>query len=370
MLTPERIEELKTAADIITNPLEDYIISDIAAKVATAGRFTSSSSYLIWRLKVLGFNDKKLEKEIIKRLKINEKKYKELIKQAAEESFADDYLRITGKTKALEENKYLTRYLDSVMNIYDAEHKNIVGTMGFIAPDGKFSTLTTAYRQAADYAFNMTSSGLLDYNTAVHNATKQLATRGILTIDYDSGIKTELGAAMRRDVMGGIGKLQEEISNRNAVELGTDGWEISAHFACAPDHEPIQGKRYTNAEYKALNESLQRPIGTLNCGHIAFPVMLEDSKPLYSETELREMAHKNASGFNFEGKDMTEYQGTQLMRKCERKYRQLQRQDLVAKETNEDLHKQLKTKKQALRQKYGQLCKAGGFKPQYDRLRV
>lgn len=367
MLSPDRIDELRTAAEMITVPLEDYILADITKKVATAGRFTSSTAYMIWRLKELGVNDIKIKNELIKRLKINNEKYKKLIELAAAESYADDYLRITGKTAALKDNVYLSRYLDTVLSIYDNENKNIVGTMGFIGPDGAFSDLTTAYRQAADYAFNMTSSGLLDYNTAVHNATRQLASHGIVTIDYESGIKTELGAAMRRNVMGGIGRLQEEISQLNAVELQTDGWEISAHFASAPDHEDIQGKRYTNEQYRILNENLKRPIGTLNCGHIAFPVMLDKSKPLYTETELREMKQENAKGFSFEGKQMTKYEGTQLMRRCERRYRQLDRETITA--IDEKTKQQIKTKKKQLKQKYMQLCEAGGFKPQYDRFR-
>ena len=45
--------------------------------------------------------------------------------------------------------------------------------------------------------------------------------------------------------------------------MGCEGWEISAHAASAPDHEPIQGLQYSDAEYTALNNSLVRRIGTL-----------------------------------------------------------------------------------------------------------
>lgn len=33
------------------------------------------------------------------------------------------------------------------------------------------------------------------------------------------------------------------------MQLGADGVEISAHGFCAPDHEDIQGKQMTKAEY-------------------------------------------------------------------------------------------------------------------------
>ena len=67
------------------------------------------------------------------------------------------------------------------------------------------------------------------------------------------------------------------------------GWEISAHACSAPDHEPIQGKQYSNAEYQALNGSLRRRIGTLNCGHSAHPILLGISRPQYTEKELQKL---------------------------------------------------------------------------------
>ena len=79
------------------------------------------------------------------------------------------------------------------------------------------------------------------------------------------------------------------------------------------------------------------------------------------------MKQENAKGFNFEGKQMTKYEGTQLMRRCERRYRQLDRETITA--IDEKTKQQIKTKKKQLKQKYMQLCEAGGFKPQYDRFR-
>ena len=80
--------------------------------------------------------------------------------------------------------------------------------------------------------------------------------------------------ACRRYLMDQLGELDDEVQQVTHDELGCDGWEISAHLACAPDHEPYQGRQYSDAEYEKLNNSLQRRIGHLNCGHTASPIIL------------------------------------------------------------------------------------------------
>ncbi len=84
-----------------------------------------------------------------------------------------------------------------------------------------------------------------------------------------------------------LGQLDDEIQHADHDALGCDGWEISAHAACAPDHEPIQGRQYGDAEFEKLNNSLQRRIGHLNCGHTANPIILGVNAPQYTEAQLQ-----------------------------------------------------------------------------------
>ena len=117
--------------------------------------------------------------------------------------------------------------------------------MGAVMPNGKAVGLTDAYRQACDFAFTKVSTGAQDYASAIREATRNLAENGIVTVDYESGVHTSMEAAVRRSVMGGLGLMQEQISQQNHDDFGCDGWEISAHAASAPDHEPIQGSTVT-----------------------------------------------------------------------------------------------------------------------------
>jgi hypothetical protein len=165
--------------------------------------------------------------------------------------------------------------------------------------------------------------------SAIRDATKNLAKKGIRYIDYKSGRHYSIEAAVRQNIMGGLGLMQEQISQKNHDDLGCDGWEISAHAASAPDHEPIQGKQYTDAEYTKLNNSLVRRIGTLNCGHAAFPIIMGVNSPQYTPEELEKFRKDNETGVDFEGRHYTMYEASQRQRAFERAIRNKKREILV-----------------------------------------
>ena len=150
-----------------------------------------------------------------------------------------------------------------------------------------------------------------------------------------------------------------------------DCWEIDAHNNSAPDHEPIQGKQYPDAEYQALNNSLVRRIGTLNCGHSAHPIILGVSIPQYSPEELERMRQKNEEGVTYQGKHYTGYEATQRQRRLEASIRRQKRRILVD-EAAGDAEK-LQTdqiKLQTLRQEYSRFSRAAGLRTQLERAEV
>ena len=190
-------------------------------------------------------------------------------------------------------------------------------------------------------------------------------------IDYESGGHTSIEAATRRCVMGGLGLMQEQISAQTHDMLGADGWEIDAHYCSAPDHEPIQGKQYSDEAYTALNNSLKRRIGTLNCGHSAFPIILGVDSPQYSREELEKMRRENEKGITYNGKHYSGYEATQRQRSLETAIRR-QRKRILVDEAAGDNEK-LKTdrmKLTALNQEYKRFTEAAGFKLQRERMEV
>lgn len=169
--------------------------------------------------------------------------------------------------------------------------------------------------------------------------------------------------------MGAMGLMVEQISESNHDLLGCDGWEISAHEGSAPDHEDIQGKQYSDKEFEELNNSLKRRIGTLNCGHVKFSIILGVHSPQYTDEELEAMKRRNAEGVTFGGKHYTLYAATQRQRKFERTIRKQKRRILVD-EATEDKDK-LQTDQirlVRLRQEYARFSKGVGLPMQHARM--
>lgn len=233
------------------------------------------------------------------------------------------------------------------------------------------SPLTDAYRKSCDFAFQKVSTGAQDYNSAVREATRNLVQKGIQVIDYESGVRTSLEAAVRRNIMGGLGLMQEQISQQTHDVLGCNGWEISAHAGSAPDHEPIQGKQYSDEAFEKLNNSLVRRIGTLNCGHAAFPIILGVNSPQYTKAELEKMRRDNETGITYNGRHYTMYEATQRQRQLERDIRTQKRKILVD-EKAEDKEK-LQTDQiryQVLNGEYKRFSDAAGLRMQHERMEM
>lgn len=371
MLTPEQINVLGDRAADIVKPVNDFLISDIARRVAGAGQLTSTAAYQIYRAQQLGMSREEIEKELQKRLNVSKKELEELLTQSAEVGYRFDLDRFSAAAVPFEENESLQQIVNSAVKLAKDDFTSLTQTLGMVAPDGKAYPLQKSFEKCMDHAFSQVITGATDYNTAIRNATKNLADMGIRTVDYESGVHTSLEAAVRRNVMGGMGLMQEKISEENHDKLGADGWEISAHAASAPDHEPIQGRQYPDEKYKKLNNSLVRRIGTLNCGHAAFPIILGVNSPMYTDEELEKFRKDNEEGVTYNGKHYTLYEATQKQRQIERGMRK-QKNRILVDEATDDADKLLSDRIRLVRynDEYKRFSKAVNLPTQHERARV
>ncbi len=372
MLTADQIDALRDAAGQIAEPISAFLLQDIARRVSEAGQLTSTAAYQVWRAQQLGMSQREIKEKLKKLLNVSNSEIEQLLTQSAEVGYNFDLKNLpTAAAIPFEENAVLQQTVSAAVKLAQDDFTNLTQTLGMVDPYGNIQPLRSAYQQCMDFAFEQVFTGAADYNTAIRQATKNLADRGVRVIDYESGVHTSLEAAVRRNIMGGLGLMQEQISQQNHDELGADGWEISAHTACAPDHEPIQGRQYSDAEYTALNNSLVRRIETLNCGHKAFPIILGVSEPQYTPEELEEMRRQNAEGVTFEGRHYSMYEATQQQRKIERTIRKQKNRILVDESTGDQdklLTDQIRLRR--LNEEYRRFSKAAGLRTQYERAEV
>lgn len=370
MLTPEQIAAYRDRTLQITDPINDFLLKDIARRISEAGQLTSTAAYQIWRAQNLGISQREIKKELRKLLKASHREIRQLLTQSAEVGYNFDIKNLP-QVQAIpfHENTSLQQIVEAAVALALEDFTNLTQTIGMVDPHGNALPLQDVYRSCTDYAFKQVITGAADYNTAIRRATKNLAEHGVLTIEYESGVRTSLEAAVRRNIMGGLGLMQEKISEKNHDDLGANGWELSAHANSAPDHEPIQGKQYTDAQYEALNNSLRRRIGTLNCGHVAFPIILGVNEPQYTKEQLEKFREDNEKGVTIDGKHYTGYEATQMQRKFERTIRKQKRRVLTAEASGDkEALSVAQTRLQRLKQEYNRFSKAAGLRTENERL--
>lgn len=368
MLTPEQIEGFRISASRLTDPVNDYLIRDIARRVHDAGKLTSTAAYEAWRAEQLGTGRKKLEEELARLLSITRQQARTLLRTAARYGYDTTLKTHRGHQIPFDDNIQLQQLISAAVTLAGDELKNLTQTRAILMADpyGHYQPLPKAYQACTDFAFQQVFTGAADYNTAIRQACRGIAQHGV-SVAYASGVHTSLEAAVRRNMMGGLGLMTEQIEQQNHDDLGCNGWEISAHANSAPDHEPIQGKQYSDADYEALNGSLVRRIGTLNCGHVAFPIIMGVSSPQYTPEELDKLRKDNADGVTVDGEHYTGYQATQRQRAMERAIRRQKRRITMAAPDDEEA---ARAKLELMNQKYKAFSKAAKLRTEDERLFV
>lgn len=357
-MTSAQRDGLKDAVLALTEPMIDDLVKDISRRIKGAGAITETAEYQIYRAQALGASKKEVERRVAEQLKLQEEVISSLFEY------------VLDKSLAYEDNGSLQQMADAYAEMTKSKTAEMLQNLWGTAPDGQVLPLQDAYARALDFAFRETATGVLDMEMAIRRAVMPLAKRGLRTIEQKSGRSIGIEYACRRYIMDQLGALDDEVQKANHDRLGCDGWEISAHAACAPDHEPIQGRQYSDAEYEQLNNSLQRRIGHLNCGHTASPIILGVNAPQYTEAELKQFAEDNERGITYNGKHYTLYQAGQEQATMENAIRNLRRQILADEETKSpDLQKH-QIRLRVLQSEYTKFCKAANLPTRNERLQV
>ena len=302
----------------------------------------------------------------------------------AEENVA--FAEVYAKAKNMEfvdykDNEQLKRLVKGIAGETNATFKNLSKTraIGFVLKDkyGKktFKNLKDTYIDLIDEAIFNVETGVSDYQNAMRGVIKQLADSGVKIheekVGYPSGYNRRIDSSVRQNVLTGVRKINITTQKIVGRQYGADGIEISAHSPCAEDHLSIQGKQFSNKEFKKLNASLERPISEYNCRHFVFSIVLGVNQPSYSQKMLNQMNKESQRIIEYEGKKYTAYEATQVQRKLETEIRKQKDQQIIARASgNKELVKESQQKITQLTYKYKQLSDVSGLPTRMDRLKV
>lgn len=232
------------------------------------------------------------------------------------------------------------------------------------------TNISKNYRKTVDQAIQAVSSGVTDYKSSMRSTMRKAAKSG-MRVTYKSGITRRLDSAVRMNVLEGIRQVNMGIRDIAGKEFGADGVELSAHALCATDHLPYQGLQYTNAEFEDLNGDLVREIGTCNCQHYTFPIVMGVSSRTYSNEELQHFKDYSDEKIDVGGKQMSRYEASQYMRKLETNMRYAKDEITMAKACGDTvMERRAKDRLRIMQGEYRKVGGNAGLQLRYERARV
>lgn len=372
MLTPEQLQNLPQELTDLYDQLSEFILRDIARRIAKGAQITDTAEYQLYRARSLGLSTDEIAAKIAEINGSSAAEINRLIREAAAQSDEFDRKMLgvdKGAAVPLEENAQLQKLISAQIAETAGKCENLTNTMGFADHDflGRvyYLSMTDMYRREMDSAHMKVVTGATDYMTAIRQDCNKLAASGVRTIDYESRRSDRIEVAARRAILTSVAHVTHRISEQNGEELGADGWEMSAHSGSRPSHAVYQGRQYTQEQYERIIKPL---ISEPNCRHDVFPIILGVSEPVYTEEELQNI---DQPPFTYEGRTYTAYEASQQMRKMERAMRKQKDRCIVADAAgDEEAFATASIRLNRQKYIYEDFCKAADSYTEYERTYV
>lgn len=297
---------------------------------------------------------------IRKGIKLSVNKYLPLMIASANKVLKNNYSQITNDLKG-----NIPKYIaNNDVEDYFKKYIKTKGTNFVIGKQGIPQFFTNFIEQEVKSVVDGTAT----VEDAIKKAISNLAKNEIKIIDYDSGVTRNIDVWCRQQMLYAQKQSTQDIRERYAKENDITIFEFDAHPNARPTHQVWQGKRYdtTGKYYPTLNELTHGEHNDYNCKHRAFPVYDKDNKYMFTKEQLDNI---NTKPFQWKGKEVDGYEGTQLMRRYEREIRAIKREMNLNDRYNIDNTK-LKAKASKKRQEYKELCKKMGTYQRTNRLTV
>lgn len=374
--------------------LEDWILQDIAMRLLKAGTVAGTTDMELYKLRQLGLH----QNEIVKRLSILTKKsrneIRRLLQDAVLTSWKDD--KDTLDRLGIEE---VVAPLENplVVAIMDSEFKKTLGEVNNLTR----STMMQSQRDLMNMlneAEMRVAAGVQSYSAAVCDILDQYGRTGVM-IDYPTGTRRTLEAAVRMCVVTSMNQTAAQITNHYIAEHNVEYVLVSAHLGARTQgkgqpylagHDNWQGRCYkiSGSEPDAPNLAETTGYDIVNgTGHVLNPLGLHGYNCRHSykpwNKSLRNPYLDENGNLKIDSEENRKvYELQQQQRAMERAIRQTKRQLLVKQaeidgvaETDVKTMLQPEYDRLAYRlrtqnQKYKQFCADNGLQTQADRIKV
>lgn len=398
MLSDEALDELTRVLIERQEKINTYVIRKIAHRIKLIGEVTSSDVSQLIQLRNIGADVRLINETLAGLTSLQVTEIKSIIRTAALNFYLDAKPFYDYRHKAFipyKDNKYLQREVEAIARQTAGTYKNISKSQAFMIRDLKNphklipTSISKTYQSVVDEAIQAAQTGVIDYNTAMRRTLNQLVESGLRQAVYstESGkiYSQRMDTAVRRNILDGIRAVNQKVQDITGEEFGADGVEISVHQNPAEDHAAMQGHQYTKAEFEKMQSGedfkdvqgrkyvgFERAVGTLNCRHFAFSIVIGSVPQNFSDEQLKKILETNEKGYTLpNGKHLTMYECTQRQRKIETAIRHAKDGQMAAREAgNMQLAQHYQAKINQYTKEYRAFSKACGLSEKRDRMSV
>ena len=324
MLDPKYLEKFSDQLLGIIDTLTIAIISDMAKRIVKIGSVSESTKHQAEVLQNAGLVYKDTIKRVSQVSGYQNREVERMYQEAGVRNLKNEavYYKQAGKDAVkLEQSNGMQRILQANVRKTCQELDNLTMTTAV--------KTQSAFIQACNKAQMKVSTGAFSYDKAIADAIKEAAVQGTEVL-YPSQHVDKLDVAVRRAVLTGVNQTAAEMNLQYAKDQNCDYVETTAHEGARPEHAVWQGKVFclsgTDPKYENFYEATGYGTGPGLCGwncrhnfHAYFP---EISTPSYTQEMLDDYSAKNVE---YNGKQFTEYEASQMQRDHERQIRETKR---------------------------------------------
>ena len=324
MLDPKYLERFSDQLLGIIDSLTIAIIADMAKRIVKMGNVSESTKHQAEILQNAGLVYKDTIKRVSQVSGYQSREVERMYQEAGVRNLKNEavYYKQAGKeTVKLEQSNGMQRILQANIRKTCQELDNLTITTAV--------KTQSAFIQACNKAQMKVSTGAFSYDKAIADAIKEAAVQGTEVL-YPSQHIDKLDVAVRRAVLTGVNQTAAEMNLQYAKDQDCDYVETTAHAGARPEHAVWQGKVFclsgTDPKYQNFYEATGYGTGPGLCGwncrhnfHAYFPGI---STPSYTQEMLDDYSAKSVE---YNGKQFTEYEASQMQRGHERQIRETKR---------------------------------------------
>lgn len=381
--SPDLLDALPEELAELFRALEITLLDEICSRLKLADQLNEVTVQDIQALRMHGIDLKSIEEAISKTAGISKQKLNSLLNDVVErnQKYYTEVIDLAHVTQP--ETLVDAATVDAIKRQTHDTFRNLTVSMGFLVGNTMLKP-ARAYQWALDNAEMQVQSGAISYNQAIANAVRQLAESGIKVVDYESGHRDQIDVAARRAVMTGVNQICAKYTEQSAEYLDTPYFEVSAHAGARDkpgpspwsSHKNWQGKVYSiragdiyPSIYEVCGLGAVDGLEGANCRHRRNVWVEGVSERTYTDEQLEHI--DDDLGCEFDGKEYTAYEATQMQRRVERQIIKQKRLATAYKASKQkDEYYAAKAKLVRLNAKYKAFSEAAGLPLQWERTKV